>query len=311
MSKCSRCHGSGKISRGGQWYRPGPEAESRILGLRPSRGSDSIWSESLWAFCEKNTSLKFPLDTYPEIGCDVSRVLGGDDCCIVGQWGGIILVYDYANGRPLPGTAARIKEIADDLCTLANRERAHLISKGAQPFYGHRVKCKIDDGAAGWGVIDLAYGYQFIPVSAGATANADLKYPNARSELWFDSVDRAMEGGVSFAHLDDEATQTLKIQAMAPLWAMDARDRRVVEKKELTKKRLGRSPDAMDALNLSLYRASRSPAEWIGETPTGKYQETMGAKLGLLGRGRDEEEEKHIGRLERESRGGVKLWGKR
>ena len=38
---------------------------------------------------------------------------------------------------------------------------------------------------------------------------------------------------------------------MAPQWKLDSHSRRVVEPKSDTKKRLGRSPDDMDALNLA------------------------------------------------------------
>ena len=42
---------------------------------------------------------------------------------------------------------------------------------------------------------------------------------------------------------------------MAPTWKVDAQGRRVVEPKSDTKKRIQRSPDDADALNLAFYHA--------------------------------------------------------
>ena len=38
----------------GEWYRPGPIGESRILGRRPSQGTYGVWSEALWNLAETN-----------------------------------------------------------------------------------------------------------------------------------------------------------------------------------------------------------------------------------------------------------------
>ncbi|MFK5283148.1 hypothetical protein ACI3PL_26615, partial [Lacticaseibacillus paracasei] len=58
------------------------------------------------------------------------------------------------------------------------------------------------------------------------------------------------------AKLDTATRQELKRQAMTPAYKLDSAGRRVVESKSDTKKKLGRSPDGMDALNLAYYRTS-------------------------------------------------------
>ena len=50
-----------------------------------------------------------------------------------------------------------------------------------------------------------------------------------------------------------DTVQRLKLQALAPKWKMGPKGQRVVEKKEETKKRIGHSPDDMDAMNLAYY----------------------------------------------------------
>ena len=44
---------------------------------------------------------------------------------------------------------------------------------------------------------------------------------------------------------------SLKQQSMAPTWALNSSGQRVVEAKVETKKRLGRSPDGLDSMNLA------------------------------------------------------------
>ncbi len=49
---------------------------------------------------------------------------------------------------------------------------------------------------------------------------------------------------------------------MAPTWKLDSQGRRVVEPKQDTKKRLKRSPDDMDALNLAYASANTNLLLW-------------------------------------------------
>lgn len=296
----------------GQWYRPGPDAESRILGLRPSQGTASVWNDAIWAACESMSyeAFGFPLDEMPEIGCDVARVLGGDDCDIHVRWGGVSLKHESANGRPVLKTALRLKELAQWACDFSNRMRLEryneLPSKDRKgefkPFLPHKIPVKIDDCNAGGTVVELSEGYNFIPVNAGSV-NQEHKYPNLRSELWFETAERARLGGLCLSYMakyDKRMLQKLRIQAMSPLWTSDARQRRVLEKKEVTKKRLGSSPDAIDAFNLAYLPASGTAAHMIGQKPTETYGDTAGARLGLLGRGHNIYEDRDVGRRERD-----------
>ena len=110
---------------------------------------------------------------------------------------------------------------------------------------------KIDDDGVGGGVVDQADGYTFVGVSASASAIEAEKYPNRRSELWFSVAERADDGTLDLSRLPAETLRELRRQAMGPRWSLDSRGRRVVEDKRLTKKRIKRSPDGMDGLNLA------------------------------------------------------------
>lgn len=63
--------------------------------------------------------------------------------------------------------------------------------------------------------------------------------------------------------LKEFTLKRLKSQALAPKWKIDSAGRRVVEQKADTKKRLGRSPDDMDAFNLAYYEFASGAPEII------------------------------------------------
>lgn len=58
-------------------------------------------------------------------------------------------------------------------------------------------------------------------------------------------------GRLDLSRLPDAARRRLRPQLVAPTWKLDSQGRRVVEPKADTKKRLKRSPDDADALNLA------------------------------------------------------------
>jgi hypothetical protein len=100
-------------------------------------------------------------------------------------------------------------------------------------------------------VVDQKSVYTSVGLSGANTAIDPEGYPNRRSELWFSVAERALRGDLSLARLDSDTRRELRRQAMAPTWKLDSDGRRVVEPKADTKKRIKRSPDGMDALNLA------------------------------------------------------------
>ncbi len=228
----------------GKWYRPGPLFESRVLGRWPTAGSTSVWNEALWAAA----LVAQPVPEEPlEIGCDVAR-FGDDFTSIVARRGACALHHETHNGWDTGQTAGRLKQLAGKLA-----------QKGEDP---RKVRVKVDDDGVGGGVTDQRDGYAFEGCSGAARALQPNDYPNRRSEAWFVTAERADEGRLDLSRLSPHSLALLRRQAMAPTWKLDSQGRRVVEPKDETKKRIGRSPDDMDALNLA-YGPGRGTVQTI------------------------------------------------
>ena len=230
----------------GRWFRPGPLFESRVLGRWPSQGSTSVWTEAIWLAALRQQPL---VDEPLEIGCDVAR-FGDDFTSIVARRGRAALHHETHNGWSTGQTAGRLKQLAK-----------RLVVKGEDP---KQVPAKIDDDGVGGGVVDQADGFNFIPVSGASEAIKEEDYPNRRSELWFTVAERADEGALDLSRLSLESQSLIRRQVMAPKWKVDSRGRRVVEPKDDTKKRIGRSPDDADALNLAFAAGHRYGAGVFG-----------------------------------------------
>lgn len=218
----------------GIWYRPGPLFESRVLGRWPSQGSMSVWTEVLWSVANKVLPVR--KHDVLEMGCDVAR-FGDDYTTIIARRGPCAIHYETHNGWSTRAVAERLQQ----LCR-------QLVEPGEDPM---TIVVRIDDDGVGGGVLDQAHGFKFTGVSGASRAIDSSGYPNKRSELWFAVADAASDGRVDLTRLPEEAKAALRRQAMAPTWKLDSQGRRVVEPKSDTKKRLGRSPDDMDALNLA------------------------------------------------------------
>lgn len=220
----------------GQWLRPGPIAEARLLGRWPSQATNNVWSDASWQQAEVLV-LPEPEDEPCEIGCDVAR-FGDDFTAIHVRRGPVSLHHESVNGWSTTETAGRLKQLAD-------RWGQHCGTEGRE------IMIKVDDDGVGGGVVDQKGGYNFVPMSGAAIAIEAEHYPNRRSEYWFAVAERADEGRLSLVRLPEETRREMRRQAMAPVWKVDGQGRRVVEAKDETKKRIKRSPDDMDALNLA------------------------------------------------------------
>lgn len=217
----------------GIWYRPGPLMESRALGRWPSQGGQSVWSEALWIA----TLIAQPLpEKRLEIGCDVAR-FGDDFTSIIARRGACALHHETHNGWSTSETAGQLKRLAKELA-----------APGEDPC---QVPLKVDDDGVGGGVTDQLDGYFVVPTSGASQAFEPEDYPNRRSELWFAVAKRAEEGRLDLSRLSEESQSLLRRQLMAPKWKVDAQGRRAVEPKDDTKKRVRRSPDDADSLNLA------------------------------------------------------------
>lgn len=102
----------------------------------------------------------------------------------------------------------------------------------------------IDAGGMGWGVIDrlVQQGYKITAVDSSTTATNELKYGNRRAELWDSYRSWLKEGGT----LPEDAE--LLADSVGIEYGFDRKDRLMMEKKELMKKRGLASPDIADAI---------------------------------------------------------------
>lgn len=219
----------------GSWYRPGPLFEARVLGRWPTQAESAVWSEGLWneAVREKPYTLHEPL----EIGCDVAR-FGSDFTTLHCRRGQTSIHHERHNGWEYDQTAGRLKELAKQFC-----------QPGEDP---ERVQIKIDGGGGyGGGVFSHKGRYRFIEINPSSEPIDKERYPNRRSELWFAVADRCDRLQLDLSRLPKAMLDLIRIQAMAPTWKLDSSGRRVVEPKADMKKRLGYSPDDMDAVNLA------------------------------------------------------------
>ena len=219
-----------------RWYRPGPLFEGRVLGRWPSQAVNSVWSEEAWNLANTKS---LPLTGRLQIGCDVARY-GDDDTSLHVRRGGVSLYHESANGWPTTRTADRCKELATEYGTLY----------GIDP---RSIPIAVDDTGVGGGVTDIlkADGWNVVPINSACSAPDPSEFTNLRGALWFGLATAASEGRLSFARLPKDVRQQLRKEFLAPTYSVDVHGRRVVESKDRTKSRLGRSPDNADSVMLA------------------------------------------------------------
>lgn len=219
---------------GGVWYRPTtPEFEVQVLGRWPRQAVNTVWDERSWQRCLNRVD---PRHDWPiQIGCDVARY-GDDETAIHVRIGMCSLRHETHKGKPTNWTADRLKVVA------------HEVAADRDP---KSIPIAIDVGGMGAGVVDNAGGYNFVAVNAGSQAGEPSRYPNIRSELWFNTVELAKEGLIDLTRLPESIRHQLRLELLAPTYSLDTIGRRVVESKDKTKSRLRRSPDNADAFNLA------------------------------------------------------------
>jgi hypothetical protein len=194
----------------------------RVLGNFPDTGEDTVISLSSVEAAQARVIEPIGDVT---IGCDVAR-FGDDETVIVRRVGQVVRIVERFHGKPTTHTAGRIAAYAAE-------------SSGC--------KIVVDDSGVGGGVTDQlrAMGLKVTAHNSGNAAHRPGKYPNRRSEQWF-------EAAAQMEDIDLDADEQLAADLTSPRYSYDLKLRQVVEKKEDTKKRLGRSPDRADAVLLTL-----------------------------------------------------------
>ncbi len=240
----------------GLWHRPGPIFQARGMGLWPDDGA-GVWSPAVWEAC-----LQLPLDGVPglarlyppsappELGADCATGKGDDYFALHGRWGRVSVHHETSNTMDPARIFARIKAACATLAALANRRR----DRNVPPVSATDIPIKLDDDGTGGavGAFLRDEGYAVYLVGAGTRAIDEEHYVRRRDELWFQAAGRARAGLVKVGALDRPTRARLRQQLLAPAWGYDEHSgRRVVESKDETKQKIGRSPDDADALLLA------------------------------------------------------------
>ena len=120
------------------------------------------------------------------------------------------------------------------------------------------TRVKVDVAGIGWGpegrLEELynqgAHRAEIVPVNVSRTPADPSRFVRLRDELWWETGRLLSQTqGWDLRGIDDATIA----QLIAPRWAFDSSGRIKVEPKEVTKARLGRSPDDADALLLAFY----------------------------------------------------------
>ena len=156
------------------------------------------------------------------IGVDVARF--GDDSSVIVKRQGLKLFDDIKTFRQM------------DLMTLSG-----VISEVSDDFQPDII-C-VDSGGVGGGVVDrlIQLNLPVMPVDFGGKATESHRYFNVRAEIWAGMRDWL---GTASIPSDDRLRQDL----ISPEYSFDAKNRTVLERKELMKRRGLRSQDIADAL---------------------------------------------------------------
>lgn len=248
----------------GVWYRPGPLFQGRVLGVWPTLSTNNVWSEALFLGCLEKQDIDYRIPL--EVGVDVAR-FGDDFTTIIVRRGGVVLYHETFNGNDTVFTAGRVAEIIPMYSTAKSFQfeyRGQMYEAPQESPQGLWIK--IDDDGVGGGASDILSnaGFSVERVNAGSKAAEELRYPNRRSELWFTTAEMAADFQLDFSRLLPDSIALIKRQLLAVKYKMDGRMRRVVESKDDLKKpkRLGRSPDDADALNLAFAPVLSNSDTW-------------------------------------------------
>jgi hypothetical protein len=261
--------------KSGKWHRPGPVFQARCQGVWPTMGTQGVWSESLWETVTAKR-LPLPIEILPEIGADIAYH-GADWTAFFVRWGPCGMHHEEHNGWDHVRTAKRLKALADEYAALVTKHR----EPQAKPIEGPQIRIKVDDDGTGGGVVSIlrSWGYSVVGVNAAGRAARAGYYPNKRSELWFDTRDRARSGQLDLTRLSKSSLRRLKSQAMVVEYEV-VQGRRVCEPKDITKAKCGRSPDSADSMNLGYYSGTDFVAPPILEEAgrPNLYQRVFGGK---------------------------------
>lgn len=216
-----------------KWGEASPIFQVRVLGQFPTSTDRNVCS---LADVEAAQTREVVPGSPVVVACDVARY-GSDQTVIVVRRGNQLRVVKSYSGQDTMRTAGEILRVA----------RETLAAVKVRPLL------VVDDAGVGGGVTDRLREVSEFPVHAftGAARARDRgQFPNRRSEAWFGFGERLGE-------LDLPVDEELAGDLVAPEYGVDSMGRWALERKDDTKRRLGRSPDRGDAAVMAFAIADR------------------------------------------------------
>jgi hypothetical protein len=224
-----------------EWGADSAAYRVRVLGEFPLQGATSIVSLSEYeAACkrwESRTALTGDLD----LGVDVAR-FGDDDSIVFARFGTVAWLESRVSGFDGNQVAAEAARVIRKLRVAGRRVRVKVDEIGYVSSVVDRLRVMNEAGELGAAVTVSG-------INVATKADSEDEYHLLRDQLWFGVAE-----WISTAFLLHDPK--LKAELLGAQYGFDARGRRQVEPKEKMKKRIGRSPDAADALCLAVYSGS-------------------------------------------------------
>lgn len=222
-------------------YKPTAFFQGRVLGDFPTEASNKVIPPGWVKFLpEKQVNPRHKI----QLGCDVAR-FGDDRTTIFARIGAVALLAREIRKFDTIAIVSAIKDVLREVCKML----------GLPEEYAKSIHVNIDvTGGLGTGPYDMLKneGYNVHGINSSEKAYDSELYKNRRSELWFQTRDRAKEKNLDFSRLAPDLRRRLIKELGTPLYKVRG-GKKVVEEKDETKKRLGASPDLADGLNLAYY----------------------------------------------------------
>jgi hypothetical protein len=223
-----------------------PLFDVQVLGRYPTKAINSVWGAL--ALKQILDPILFNTNWILQIGADPAR-FGDDRSCLVVRQGSCILDAKEFRGISTKEFAEKIKEFC---AKYENPQQSQF-----------KIPVLIDEGGVGGGVVDNKGDHMFYGVNSSGEAPRWREFPNMRSALWFEAAELAIDGKVSISNLPLHMKEKLIEELRTPIYIVDTIGRRVVESKDMMKRRLKHSPDIADAFNLALMSIPRIGIEKV------------------------------------------------
>lgn len=218
-----------------------PTYISKVLADFPDDAEDSVVRLSALRACATPLDRERPPHELLPVELGVDLGAGGDETCIRERRGMVV------------GREWRTRD--RDSANVINMISQALRETGA-------TAVKIDSIGIGWGIVGRMQELRregkhtavVTGVNVGEASSEPARFPRLRSQIWWEVGRKLSEDlGWDLSRLAEDDRDRLISQLTAPKYSRDAAGRIVVEKKEDTRKRLGRSPDNADALLMAFY----------------------------------------------------------